>query len=373
MGLRPDSSRDRAIVAAVGAWFREHARPLPWRVSPRDPYLSLVSEFMLQQTQVSRVLARWPEFLGRFPTLADLARAPERAVLAAWSGMGYYRRARHLHAAARGVMERFGGRIPGDAAALRTLPGVGPYTAGAIASIVFGRPEPIVDGNVARVLLRLEGKELAAPDGARWAWERAAPLVRAGTPSRPRGSTRSGIGPGVLNEGLMELGAVVCTPRNPRCGECPLRRLCIGRRLGRQHAIPRARARGPRQDLYCAAVVVRDDRGRVLVEPRGTIGLWAGMWQAPTLERPGRRATAREVARWIGAPVVRVERFDHGLSHRRARFEVWSALGWEGVARPGAAFRSPGAVSRLALSSPQRRILLEHPGESRAPANPRVG
>src|SRR5690606_18237159 len=158
-------------------WFHDHAREMPWRILPRDPYHALVSEFMLQQTQVSRVLEKFPAFLARFPTLRHLARADEQDVLAAWSGLGYYRRARNLHAAARAIADRFDGRVPASADDLRSLPGVGRYTAGAVASIVFNQPVPIVDGNVARVLIRLEGRDLAADEGQPWAWTRAAELV----------------------------------------------------------------------------------------------------------------------------------------------------------------------------------------------------
>ncbi len=371
---RSGLSRDRHVVAAVCRWFREHARPLPWRLTPRNPYLSLVSEFMLQQTQVSRVLERWPGFVRRFPTLQALAAASRRDVLAAWSGMGYYRRATHLHTAAREITGRFGGRVPGDAPTLRTLPGVGRYTAGAIASMVFGKPEPIVDGNVARVLLRLEGREIAQEEGVRWAWGRAAGLVqiskaaRHGRQARQQSkkwsrSSRSrepGGGPAALNEGLMELGAVLCTPRRPRCAECPVSRWCVARELGLAESIPRPKARPVRSDLFCSSVVVEDPLGRVLVEPRGEIGLWAGMWQAPTLERTDRAARRGEVAAWIGAEALSLrERFEHGTTHRRVCFEVWGGrMRRKAVTRPGAAFRSRAAIARLALSNPQRRVLL---------------
>ncbi len=369
--------RDERIVAAVCAWFAENARPLPWRVMgppsaddrgwgplPRDPYLSLVSEFMLQQTQVSRVLEKWPEFLGRFPSLKALAGAPAEAVVAAWSGMGYYRRARNLHAAARAIVKRFAGRVPGDVAALRSLPGVGRYTAGAIASIVFGKAEPIVDGNVARVLLRVEGKELRQVEGVRWAWGRAERLVqgtRSDKSSRSNKGVRSGnrglIGPAALNEGLMELGAVVCTARSPRCAECPINRWCRARARGLCDRIPAPKERAERTDLFCAAVVVEDGRGRVLLERRGNVGLWAGMWQVPTLERSDRPARRHEIARWLGLDhLKRVERFEHGTTHRRVVFEVWRTRGGRGG--EARVFRSRAALAGLAMSNPQRRILL---------------
>ncbi len=345
------ASRDTLIVERVCGWFRGAGRALPWRSSPRDPYRSLVSEFMLQQTQVARVLEKFGPFLEKFPTLRRLAAAPEQRVLAAWSGLGYYRRARGLHASARVLVDRFGGTIPSDVAALRTLPGVGPYTAGAVASIVFGRPEPIVDGNIARVLLRVEGRDLAQREGLAWAWERSTRLVR-----RCGSGTK---GPGVFNEGLMELGAVVCTPRSPRCHECPLRTLCVARRRGKQEDIPRPKARSVRRVLHCASVVACDGRGRLLVERRDDSSMWAGLWQAPTLETNGSTPTRARVSTWIGSPVARLDRFDVATSHRDVRFSVWRAEGR--VRRPGAVWRTRRQIAGLALSNAQARILLESP------------
>lgn len=352
-------ARDGRIARAIAAWFGASARPLPWRITPRDPYLSLVSEFMLQQTQVGRVLERWPAFIGRFPSVRALARAAESEVLAAWSGMGYYARARRLHAAARAIVMRFGGRVPPDAPALRTLPGVGRYTAGAIASIVFNQPEPIVDGNVARVLLRLDGRVLDAPRASRWAWRRAGELVRSAAMTR-------GARPAAVNEGLMELGAVVCTPRRPGCARCPVRRDCVARARGLQDRIPR-RTPGPaRGTLFCSVVVARDTRSRLLVERRGDGGLWAGLWQAPTLERRDAAASRAEVERWIGLRVEPAGCFTHATTHRTVLFESWrprtslSPTRADAVlrSRPGAAFLPRTRIARLALSSPQRRVLL---------------
>lgn len=341
--------RDRRIVERVCRWFGARGRALPWRTSPRDPYRSLVSELMLQQTQVSRVVERFGPFVRRFPSVGALARAREQDVLAAWSGMGYYRRARHLHAAAREIETRFGGRVPQDAAALRTLPGVGRYTAGAVASIVFGRAEPVVDGNVARVLLRIEGREGRHQDPAvmSWAWERSASL------QRRTGGQRCG--PGDFNEGLMELGAVVCTPRRPRCAECPLSRLCRARRDGRQEEIPAPKARAARTRVYCAAARVRDARGRMLVRRRGE-GMWAGLWEAPTVEG-SRRATRRQVEDLGVAVVRRAESFAFATTHRDLRFDVWEAGAPNGTPR-GCTWKTVAQVRRLALSSPQQRILL---------------
>lgn len=273
-----------AMARDLEHWFSRNARELPWRTTPRDPWCSLVAEAMLQQTQVSRVAGEGPgtepgafaRFVARFPTPAALASADEAEVMALWAGLGYYRRARHLHAAARAIVERHGGRVPDDPAALRALPGVGRYTAGAIASIVFGRREPIVDGNVRRVLLRVAGNDAdpASRDTETWAWAEAARFVAA--------SAR----PGAFNEGLMELGATVClpAPASPRCEACPWARACRARALGLEDRIPRAKRPPRRGVLHLLVVVVRDGRGRLLLERRGPGGLWPGLWQPPTLE-----------------------------------------------------------------------------------------
>ncbi len=339
--------RDRRIAEALEEWFPSAARDLPWRHprpdGARDPYRALVSEAMLQQTQASRVAERFHDFLAHFPDVHALARASEEDVLAAWSGLGYYRRARLLHRAARAIVERHAGRIPADAAALRALPGVGPYTAGSIASIVFGAPEPIVDANVRRVVSRLDGEEHT---DAR-AWDRARALV---------GTARS---PAIFNEAMMELGALVCTPRAPRCASCPLARSCRARREGRAERIPAPR-RGPeRRPVHHASVVVRDGRGRLLVERRPDRGLWAGMWQAPTLEHEAASPAKRDLLAGIGLTDAALrETFTHLTTHRRVEFAVW-----EGRLAPRArpARGSWATVSRvraMALSSPQRRILL---------------
>jgi A/G-specific adenine glycosylase len=196
-------------------WFRARGRDLPWRRT-RDPWAVMVSEFMLQQTRVSRVLEYYPAFLGRFPSVTDLARAPAARVREAWDGLGYYRRAMHLHRLARRVVAEYGGEIPADPGRLRALPGVGRYTAGAVASFAFERRTPAVDTNVARVLRRAFHPRLGRGSRAeRRLWETAAALL----PRRGRDAW-------TLNQALMELGALVCTARVARCGQCPVRPAC---------------------------------------------------------------------------------------------------------------------------------------------------
>ncbi|MCA9294882.1 MAG: A/G-specific adenine glycosylase, partial [Phycisphaerales bacterium] len=218
---------DRSRALAIEDWFRANARDLPWRAA-RSAYAGLVSESMLQQTQVARVVERFTQFMARFPTVHDLAAADEQEVLAIWQGLGYYRRARHLHQAAKAIVEEHDGVIPADINALRALPGVGRYTAGAIASIIYHRPEPIVDGNVYRVLARLDAQNKPASDAEaqRWGWSRASELVQLARD------------PGAFNEGMMELGATICTPRAPACSDCPVRAGCRAHADGRADVIP---------------------------------------------------------------------------------------------------------------------------------------
>lgn len=314
------SSPARPLRAALLSWFDAHARDLPWRRT-RDPYAIWVSEIMLQQTRVETVIPYYLRFLDRFPTLRALAVADEDAVLAAWSGLGYYRRARLLHAGVRTVVAEHGGRVPTDADARRALPGIGRYTAGAIGSIAFGRPEPIVDGNVARVLARLDGiaTPLGRADTERALWARAGDLV---------GSSRQGR-PGALNQALMELGATVCTPSTPKCPDCPVSAHCIARRDGRVAELPVPRARkAPRHVALVAVVPWQSTDAAWLV--RGDRALFGGLFAPPTAEGRG-RAAARGALRRAGIEArlasTPAGELEHVLTHRRLHVEVWVARG----------------------------------------------
>lgn len=311
MGTEPEPDR-----GALLRWYDRHKRDLPWRRT-RDPYAIWVSEIMLQQTRVETVVPYWQRFLERFPTAGALAEASEDEVMSAWSGLGYYRRARLLHAGVREVVARYGGRVPEDADARRSLPGVGRYTAGAIGSIAFGREEPIVDGNVARVLTRVHG--IATPLGQaateRRLWSLAEGLV-------------AGERPGDLNQALMELGARVCTPTAPRCGECPWSRACRAHGEGRTDALPVPRPRKAPTPVRLSAVVATTGRPLRTWLVRGQGTLFGGLWGLPTADGDGREAAGRALeaaairARLADAPAGRVE---HVLSHRRLDVSVWRA------------------------------------------------
>ncbi|MHC4809249.1 MAG: A/G-specific adenine glycosylase [Planctomycetota bacterium] len=311
--MAPD--RAAAIAAAIEAWFPAAARVLPWRTA-RSGWAALVSEAMLQQTQVARVVPAFEAFMRRFPTPAALAAAPEQEVLAAWQGLGYYRRARMLQQAAAAIVAEHGGEVPRDAETLRTLPGVGRYTAGAVASIAFRQRAPIVDGNVRRVTARIEGDARPIEDAAaeRETWARAEALVAAAAD------------PAILNEGLMELGATVCTPAAPRCGNCPLAEHCRAAAAGTAASIPPPKVRGRRQAVHYHVVLIR--RGpSVLMEPRPDGGLWAGLWQPPTVESASPLPWTA-VAERLSVNVHDAEErggFLHRTTHRDVHFRVWTA------------------------------------------------
>ncbi|MFM7797933.1 MAG: A/G-specific adenine glycosylase [Planctomycetota bacterium] len=300
----------RGVSEALEAWFPAAARDLPWR-RHRSGYGALVSELMLQQTQVGRVIDAFARFMERFPTPCALADASEHDVLAAWQGLGYYRRARLLHGAARAVRDLHGGTVPATAAELQALPGIGRYTAGAIASIVHGERVPIVDGNVLRVVSRLAAHpaQAGSPPDERWAWREASRLVEAADR------------PGVLNEGLMELGATVCTPAAPKCGSCPLRAQCQARAAGSAADIPRPRRAAPRRAVHWHALVDVGPGG-VALERRPERGLWAGMLQPPTVEADA-PVEAGGLERAWGMAVREVGAFTHVTSHRDVHFRVF--------------------------------------------------
>jgi len=270
---------------------------------------------MLQQTTVAAVVPYYARFLERFPGLDALARASEEEVLGAWSGLGYYRRARALREGAIAVMERHGGRVPHDEERLRSLPGIGRYTAGAIASVAFGLPRPVVDGNVARVYARLFALEGPRRDLEARCWSIAEVLVR-------------GRAPGDLNQAVMELGATVCTPRNPRCPDCPLARWCIARRSGRveELPVPRTAPAAPRSLEVTLAWI--EDRGRVLLERRRPEGPLRGSWDLPV----ARGLSARHGVRVrLGGEIARAR---HAILDVRLRLAVrrGSLLGGTGRA-----------------------------------------
>jgi A/G-specific adenine glycosylase len=288
MASRPiDGDAVRRLRAPLLRWYDRAKRDLPWRRTT-DPYAIWVSEVMLQQTTVAAVIPYWERFLERFPDAATLAGSREDDVLALWSGLGYYRRAQALRRGAIAVMEHHGGRVPETPDVLLGLPGIGRYTAGAIASVAFGRETPIVDGNVKRVFSRL----FAIRQGLKPAAERAHWLI---AEALVRGSR-----PGDLNQAVMELGATVCTPRAPRCDVCPVARWCRARELGQPTAFPARNKSAPVRVVPVAAAWIERGR-RILLEQRQPGGPFRGAWDLPSVasaagETPG-RALVRALAK----------------------------------------------------------------------------
>ncbi len=367
---RPSSGGPAATLALV-RWFRATAREMPWRVRPlgtrRDPYLVLVSELMLQQTQVARVAPAFERFVARFPTVAALAAAAEPEVLALWSGLGYYRRAKLLYAAARAVSESYGGELPRKAEMLGELPGIGPYTSAAVASLAFHEPVAMVDGNVTRVMLRLNGRRGSASDPKQVAWAREhADVFVALAGRRP--------GPTLAAEGLMELGATICTPRSPRCDECPVRASCVARAKGLTDVIPEPKRAKPTPTIRAIAVLLTDRGGRIAIETRPAWGMWASMIQAPTIEQPAPDhevpgPTGATIRRLLGLPAsIRLraaDRFEHQTTHRRFEFTVFVSptltlkeARATTLARPGISWATREEIASMALSTVQSRVLL---------------
>jgi A/G-specific adenine glycosylase len=308
--------------------------------------MALVAETMLQQTQAARVSIPFENFIQRFPSIADLAAADEQEVLAMWQGLGYYRRARNLHAAALLVMERFDGRVPEAVEALRQLPGVGRYTAGAIASIIFQQRHPAVDGNVHRVLARLHCQQSASSSISDVrTWRRAGELVQA--------SER----PGVFNEALIELGATVCTPKSPRCDACPISKWCVAHQRGQAGKYPKARSRRkPTQVHHHAVLITRGEGSKsLLVQQRPDRGMWAGMWQPPTIESH-RKLSLVEVKAAIDVPLqnmVMRGSFEHVTTHRRITFRVYRAVSDTRIGT----WRSVDKALELPMSNAHRKIM----------------
>jgi A/G-specific adenine glycosylase len=291
-------------------WYRVHRRSLPWRRT-RDPYKIWISEIMLQQTTVPAVVPYFKRWIEVFPDVRRLARAPSRRVLREWQGLGYYQRARNLHRAARRIVRDHRGRIPDDEATLRRLPGFGPYTTAAVLSLAYGRPLPVVDANVRRVLMRVLGiRGPANPAVDR----RLRPFLDA---VLPRTS------PGDFNQAMMELGALVCRGRNPQCLACPVRSDCRAARENAQEIIPTPKKL--RLEKIDVAVAVIERGGRVLLQERPAGGLLAGLWEFPGGKvEPGETTTAalrREVREELGVEIEGIRRLTT-VRHAYTRFEA---------------------------------------------------
>jgi A/G-specific adenine glycosylase len=325
---------------------------------------------MLQQTQVATVIDYFNRFIGKFSDVHQLAAAPREAVIRQWQGLGYYRRAAHLHRCAQAIVEQYGGQIPKEISSLQKLPGIGRYSAGAIASMAFGRAVGVVDGNVARVFARWLALQEPIDDTVvrRQLWQIAdefASEITAAVAVRSMSASCRALHAGDWNQALMELGATVCLPRHPQCGRCPVRRWCNAAALDRPHALPVRARRGQPRAVAHHVIAVRSN-GRWLVEQRGSSGLWADMWQLPTWELEDRRSIdARTVRRWFeqqwGASLADLRaahRFDHATTHRAIEFVVWHAdLPDDKHPLPRGRWLTRKRLVALPMGNPQRRII----------------
>jgi A/G-specific adenine glycosylase len=355
-------------------WYRAQARDLPWRRTT-DPYRIWIAEVMLQQTQVATVIPYWNRWVAQLPTLEALARARETRVLKLWEGLGYYRRARHLRAAARQILRDHGGVFPRDLRTLLRLPGIGRYTAGAICSIAFNQAAPILDGNVSRVLTRFLARKGDPRQGPnrRFLWAQAERLVATAAQLPSRGAPPCAD----LNQALMELGAVVCTPRAPRCAVCPLACPCAARRTGRVEAFPASRQsrRALRRRM---AVFVLERHGRFLLRRRPTSSVNGGLWEFPSAELQPGGSSARGLAEAeFGArrALQPLLQFNHTITRYRIRVEVYRLTLARPLrrSRPRERWCGPRQLAALPLSAAHRRIARALKAFDRQPATTRSG
>lgn len=350
-------SRVRTIRGRLLAWYEVHQRVMPWRGSG-DPYRIWLSEIILQQTRVEQGTPYYERFIEAFPTVDDLARADEQRVMKLWEGLGYYSRARNLHKAAKLVSGELEGRFPEDVDGLLALPGVGRYTAGAIASIAFNVSTPLVDGNVYRVFSRLFDISDSIDDGAtrEVCWTLAGHLV-------PRDR------PGDFNQALMELGAEVCRPQSPRCGDCPLARVCAARKAGTVDERPVRKVKKKIPERTWVAVAVKR-RGKYLFVQRPDDGMLGGLWEFPTGELSGDESVEAGALRLVADATglatsghVHIGEVHHVYSHFRLRMLVVTCAEVKGRVSLGRytdyAWRTAGAVDDLALHKGIQKVLTE--------------
>jgi len=389
-----------ALVPRLLAWFAQGARDLPWRRT-RDPYAIWVSEIMLQQTQVKTVIPYWERWMRALPRISPLAKASPQRVLKLWAGLGYYSRVRNLQRAARIILERHAGKFPEDFDQVLALPGIGRYTAGAICSIAFNQPRPVLDGNVIRVLTRLFGiaenprgkttnarlwriaaELVSAADRAKL---RASPVLFTGksiegialpeTPNRwpssdsgPRRSSTANAHPAcgwncaTLNQSLMELGALICTPRKPECGACPVRSHCVAYRQDSIERLPNLGKRAPATARRFAAFVLQH-RGRFLVRQRPAAGVNAELWEFPNVEVNSRAANvARLALTEMGAQLARPKPLwviKHSITRYRISMAAFSARlpGAPGKESIGGRWLTLRELDKLAFTSAHRKLL----------------
>ncbi len=345
MPKRLSHDETRNLVHALLSWYRRHHRDLPWR-NTRDPYRIWLSEIMLQQTRVTTVIPYYERFLDRFPTIDSLADAPEQQLLECWSGLGYYRRARQMQQAARHIVEEHGGDFPRDYDSIRALPGIGVYTAAAVASIAFGLPHAVVDGNVLRVLTRLFNEEgdISKAEVRGRIEEQAQALGQAGAPRRFA----------LFNQAVMELGATLCVPRNPRCLLCPLRGSCAARKKGVENQRPVKAAKAKAEKLDMAVAVVRRGTKLLLRQRPADLPLMPGFWELPEISGKKLGADCFDGLGLTG--LESLGEFRHGITFRAYRGRAYRAR-LRGRAPRGYSWVTPERLPALALTTVTRKAL----------------
>ncbi|WP_203334736.1 A/G-specific adenine glycosylase [Planococcus beigongshangi] len=330
-------------------WFHEEKRDLPWRRTA-DPYQIWISEIMLQQTRVDTVIPYYKRFIEKFPTLNDLAAADEEVLLKQWEGLGYYSRARNLQAGVREVAEKYGGKVPENRKEISSLKGVGPYTAGAVLSIAYGLPEHAVDGNVMRVLSRilLIEEDIAKPKTRKTFEEAVTELISHEDPS-------------AFNQGLMELGALICTPTSPKCLLCPMREHCAAFHEGRQHALPvKTKAKSTKAVNYVMAAIREGEN--YLMEKRPSTGLLANMWQFTLVEVP-QHLEASEVEEVLSGQfkglvkkAEKITSFKHVFSHLTWNVEGFIAEGQNLEITDDMKWVNAAEMEELPISGPVQKM-----------------
>ena len=345
-----NENRGEMLTQALLGWYDANRRRLPWRAEGAkmpDPYAVWLSEIMLQQTTVPAVIPYFSRFLARWPTIEALAQAPLDEILKEWAGLGYYARARNLHACASHLMGSLGGRFPQTSAELRKLPGIGPYTAAAIAAIAFGEKAAAVDGNAERVIARLFAIEAELPRAKIEIARQAEELV-------------PGCRPGDFAQALMDLGAAICTPKSPNCLLCPLFGVCRGRRRGIAENLPRKAPKSPRPVRHGTAYWIERPDGAVLLRRRKEQGLLGGMMEIPSspweAERPDGLHAAPLKAEWLRD----VARIEHSFTHFHLLLDIWRAANIEsGELRDNGDYRwvARERLAGEALPSVMRKII----------------
>lgn len=325
-------------------WYRNNARDLPWRRT-QDPYSIWVSEIMLQQTQVQTVIPYYEKWLCRFPDIGSLAEAAEPEVMKYWAGLGYYRRARMLHKAAKFIVEKHGGKFPDDPEKILELPGVGRYTAGAIASIAFGKKQPILDGNVIRILCRIFGvaEDTGSPKTLKKLWEISESVL-------------PGKNPGDFNQAMMELGATVCSPQNPSCLICPVSENCHAYKMKSWAGLPYKKNREKLEKIGRAALILRKN-GKVLVEKQPSEARWGGLWMFPHAD--DRNSVLKKFGLKEANAKHRLTVF-HGFTKYKVQLDVYESAASGKAPMPEGEYKWAAVkeLDQIAFPAPHKKISL---------------